>query len=181
MKRAILMLALAGAVWAAPQDIRFPAGFEKLAEKADEVVTISLDADMLGLAANFLSNGEGDQKKLKEIVKGLKGIYIRSFEFSREGQYPMEIVEEIEDQLKAPEWAPVISVRSKKKGGDNARIYFRRENGKISGITIVSAEPKQLTVVHIVGLLEPEDVARLGGNFGIPDMSWGPGEGEGEK
>ncbi len=179
MKQAILFLALAGAAWAAPQDIRFPASFEKLAEKADEVVNISLDADMLGLAANFLSNGKDDQKKVKELVKGLKGIYIRSFEFSREGQYPMGIVEEIEDQLKAPEWVPVISVRSNKKGGDNARIYFRRENGKISGITIVSAEPKQLTVVHIIGLLEPGDLAKLGGNFGIPDMSWGPaGEGD---
>ncbi len=174
MKQSILFLALAGAVWAAPQDIRFPASFEKLAEKAEEAVNINLDADMLGLAANFLSDGKADQKQVKEIVKGLKGIYIRSFEFARAGQYSMDVVEEIEEQLKPPEWVPVISVQSKKRGGDNARIYFRRENGKISGITIVSAEPKQLTVVHIIGLLEPGDLAKLGGNFGIPDMSWGP-------
>jgi len=180
MNKAVLLLTITGTLWAGPQDIRFPAGFEKLAEKAEEVVNISLDADMLGLAANFLSGGKADQRKVKEIVKGLRGIYIRSFEFAREGQYSMDVVEEIEEQLKAPEWVPVISVTSKKKGGDNARIYFRKEGGKISGITIVAAEPKELTVVHIVGLLDPSDVAALGGNFGIPDMSWGPVE-SGEK
>ena len=177
MKRILVVFTLATvSLWAGPQDIQFPANFDKLAGKAKEVVDITLDADMLGLAGNFLSEGSADEKTAKDLVKSFKGIYIRSFEFEEEGQYSNADLDDVRAQLKAPDWVRIVNVQEKKKGGESAQIYLKKENGKVAGITILAAEPKELTVVHIVGPIKPEDIAKLSGKFGIPNMAMGPGE-----
>lgn len=177
MKHALVILTLATvSLWAGPQDIQFPANFDRLAEKAEEVVDITLDANMLGFAGGFFSEKSTDEKTAKELVRSLQGIYIRSFQFEEEGQYSDADLEDVRSQLKSPEWIPIVNVRSKKKGGDNAQIYIKKENGKIAGITVLAAEPTELTVVHIVGSISPEDVAKLSGSFGIPNMAMGPVE-----
>jgi len=181
MKQILAILAItAASLWAGPQDIHFPASLDALAGKAEEVVDITLDADMLGFAGAFMSDQDRDEKTAKDLVKTLKGVYIRSYQFKEEGQYSPDDLDEVRSQLKKPEWVPVVNVRSK-TGGDNAQIYFKKENGKISGITILAAEPTELTIVHIVGSIDPADVAKLGGNFGIPNMSMGPAEEDGEQ
>jgi hypothetical protein len=38
---------------------------------------------------------------------------------------------------------------------------------------ILSAEPKQLTVVDIMGTISLDDLSALGGHFGIPDVETG--------
>ena len=35
---------------------------------------------------------------------------------------------------------------------------------------MVSAEPKELTIVSIVGEIDPEQLGELGGRFGIPKI-----------
>mgnify|MGYP002381389989 CR=1 FL=1 len=151
------------------QDIKFPASLERLAEKAEEVVDVTLDANMLQLASRFLSNKDADQAKVKKLIGGLKGVYVRSFEFDKEGEYLSSDVESIRLQLKSPGWSRVASVRSKREK-NNGEVYIRTEGGQIAGLTVLAAEPKQLTIVNIVGSITPEDLADLGGNFGIPRL-----------
>ncbi len=176
MRTPITALWLAAAAFGA-QEIQFPASFDKLAEKAEEVVNVTLDANMLGLATQFMSEQKPEEKQAKELVKSLKGIYIRSFEFAQEGQYSAADIEEIRSQLREPEWVPIINFRSKKQG-ERAQIFLKKEGDKVAGLTILAAEPKSLTIVHIVGALHPADLAKLGGNFGIPNIQMGPAEPE---
>ena len=75
-------------------------------------------------------------------------------------------------QLKAPGWARIVGVRSK-KSGDNAEVFIGSTSGQVTGLVVIAAEPKQLTVVSIVGSIKPEDLRDLGGNFGIPKMEMG--------
>lgn len=172
----LILFTLAASLWAAPQDIHFPAGLEALEEVAEEVVDITLDANMLGFATAFMSEDDPEEKAAKEVVKGLGGVYVRSYQFSEEGRYSMSDVEAIRSQLKAPEWTPIVNVRSKKPDGESAQIFVRKVDGKIAGLTVLAAEPKELTIVHIVGSLDPAQLASLGGQFGIPDMQMSPSE-----
>ena len=158
------------------QGLKFPASFDELAKKAENVVDVTLDASTLGLASQFLSEEKGEEGNVKEIVKGLKGIYIRSFEFAEEGQYTEADVDAIRSQLSGAEWTPIVNVRSTKKGGDNAQILIKKQDDKIAGLAVLAAEPKELTVVYIDGLINVSDLAKLGGNFGIPKMNMGPAE-----
>ena len=59
-----------------------------------------------------------------------------------------------------------------KRGGDgeNIEVWVRNENGKVSGVAILASEPRQLTVVNLVGNIDLDSLADLGGHFGIPKM-----------
>ena len=51
------------------------------------------------------------------------------------------------------------------------------ENGVINGVAVLVAGQRQLTVVNIVGVIDPEKISQLGlleGRLGIPrlDFDW---------
>ncbi len=49
-----------------------------LEAKATEVVSVTLDAPLLGLAARFLDDSKPEDAAAKELVAGLKGVYVRA-------------------------------------------------------------------------------------------------------
>lgn len=143
-------------------------GLEKLAARASEVVDVNLDGAMLKLASKFIDEDE-DQEDLdvKKMLQNLKGIYVKSFEFEKEGEYTDADVEAIRVQLHAPTWMRMVSVKSKKQG-DNAEVYFMGSESDIQGLAIIAADPKELTVVNIVGPIDIEELSKLSGHMGVP-------------
>ena len=172
----IAYLALAALLPVAAQEFKIPASLDRLMDKASEVVDVTLDSATLQLASRFLSDKDADEARVKRLVAGLKGIYVKSFEFEKTGEYEESDVIALRSQLKGPGWARIVGVRSK-KGGDNADVFIGSEGGQVTGLVVIAAEPKQLTVVSIVGSIKPEDLRDLGGNFGIPRMEIGPHKG----
>ncbi len=169
----IAYLALFALLPVAAQELKFPAGLDRLAEKATEVVDVTLDGALLQLASRFLSDKDADEAKVKKLVGGLKGIYVKSFEFDKEGEYQESDIASIRAQLKPPTWSRIVGVHSK-KSSDNADVFIAIDgSGQFSGLCILSVEPKQLTIVSIVGSIKPEDIRQLGGNFGIPKFDIG--------
>lgn len=166
-----LLLSASLALPAAAQDIKFPVSLEKLAAKAKETVDVTLDGQMLKWATKFMDK-DGDVEA-KQITQNLKGIYVRSYEFEKEGEYSPADVEEVRAQLQAPTWQRMVGVRSK-KDGDNADIYVKMENGQVNGMVIIAADPHEMTIVNLVGLIDPDQISSLGGEFGIPKMSGKP-------
>ena len=159
-----IVLALAVSVGSlAAQQLKFSAAFEKLSEKASETVNISLDPQTLGFAAKFLSESNKDEAQARKVVSKLTGIQIRSFEFDAEGAYTEADVQDIRAQVKGPEWSLIVSSRSK-KGRELSEIYLHRDGG----LVIIAAEPKELTVVNILGKIDPSEIRSLGGQFGVP-------------
>jgi hypothetical protein len=153
----------------AAQDIKMPVSLDKLAAKASEVVDVSLDGALLQLASRFLSDKDPDEANVKKMVGGLKGVYVKSFEFEDRDQYKESDVEELRTQLKAPGWSRIVSAHSK-RNGDNSDVYLKTNAGQISGLAIIVTEPRELTIVNIVGSIHPEDIRDLGGHFGIPKL-----------
>jgi hypothetical protein len=166
----IAMIALAAAMlpaWA--QEIKLPVNLEALADKADDAVTVTMDKSMLQLAARFMNDKDDDEAGVRKLVAGLDGIYVRSFQFKHEGEYSMADVEAVRSQLQSPAWGRLVGVRSKR--GDNVDVYFKDGgNGNLGGIVVIAAEPKELTIVNIIGTLDPKRLADLGGEFGIPRL-----------
>ena len=153
----------------AAQELKLPAGFDKLAEKASEVVDITMDSSMLQLASRFLSDKDPDEARIKKLVSGLKGLYVKSFEFDRRGEYEESDLESVRAQLRGPGWSRVVGVRSK-RDGENVELFLKTEQGQVAGLAIISAEPRELTIVNIVGPVNPDDIRELGGHFGMPRM-----------
>lgn len=172
-KLPMLVLLLAFPALLRAQDMKLPPGVEKLSAKAKETVEVTMDGPMLKWASKFLSAEDHEEKKAAELVKNLKGIYVRSYEFSDEGAYSAAEVEALRSNFRSPEWSRVVGVRSE-HDGENVDVFFRLENGEMAGIVIIAAEPKELTVVNIVGPLQVDQLADLGGEFGIPKLKTKP-------
>ena len=164
----VLFLASHGLVQA--QDIKLPADVEKLSAKAKETVEVTMDGPMLRWASKFLSAEDPEEAKCAKLVANLNGIYVRSFEFDKEGEYSSADVEALRSQLHSPAWSRVVGVRSE-RDGDNVDIFFKMEAEKMAGIVIIAAEAKELTFVNIVGPLEVDQLADLSGEFGIPKLN----------
>ncbi|HEX2121757.1 MAG TPA: DUF4252 domain-containing protein, partial [Thermoanaerobaculia bacterium] len=139
--------------------------FPELEERADEVVDVTLDAAMIRLAAKFLGD---DEREVRDMVRGLEGIYVRSYSFDKEGSYDRKLIDRVKSQL-GPTWKPLVTVRSRTKENVNIMADMRGES--IRGLVIISAEPREFTVVNIVGPIDIDRLADLEGEFGIPRFS----------
>jgi hypothetical protein len=162
--RIILLFALVP-VLVFGQSVKLDA-LDRLAEKASDSVTISLDGNLLQVASKLLSNDDPDQRQIRKLVASLKGIYVRNFEFDKVGEYQASDLDPIRRQLRDPKWKKIVEVRGK----DNAEVLLRQENEQtISGLAVIVAEAKELTVVYIDGPIDMDGLSKLAGNFGIPE------------
>jgi hypothetical protein len=168
MKKNLLLLAAAAVALAAPQ--QFQLNLDGLAAKASNAIDLSLSGATLRFAAKFLDAHDPDEAQIKKLIGGLQGIYIKHFEFKRDGEWTQADLDRVRNQLHAPEWDRIVGVKSAEEGS-NAEIFLHIENGKNTGIAIVEAEPRELTVVNIVGPVDLEDLADLGGHFNIPKLT----------
>lgn len=169
MRKFILLVALilAFAVPASAQRLNLDF-LSDLEDRADEVVDITLDASMLRIAGKFLNGRDADEKAIGDIIRGLEGIYVRSYEFEKDGEYDRKLINRVISQL-GPSWKPLVTVRSKRK--ENVNIFADMRGDRITGLVVIAAEPRELTVVNIVGPIDIEKLAHLEGQFGIPHIT----------
>ena len=165
----LLIPLIASAAILRAQDVPIPAGIEKLSAKAKESVEVTMDGPMLRWASKFLSADDPEEEKAAKLIVNLKAIYVRSFEFDKDGAYSSAEVDALRSQFHSPGWSKVVGVRSE-HDGDNVDVFFKLENDKMAGIVIIAAEPRELTYVNIVGPIDVDQLADLGGEFGIPKL-----------
>lgn len=168
MRKFILVLSLLFLALPLGAQTTLDLDFPGLSEKAEEVVDITLDASLLRTAAKFFSSHDADERALRDMISGLQGIYVRSYEFAHDGEYDRKLADRVKSQL-GPTWKTFVTVRSKTK--ENVNIYADMRGDKITGLVIIASEPREFTVVHINGPIDIERLADLEGQFGIPEIS----------
>jgi Domain of unknown function (DUF4252) len=164
------LLALPALAFAAdPGRLQLP-DFTTLSKKATQSVDISLDPSLLHLASGVISSDvNGNGAAVNGVIRGIRGIYVRSYTFDKPGQYSKADVKAVEAQLLAPGWQPVVSTHDLKQG-NNVDIYILRNGNRTDGVAIIAADPRQLTIVNIVGSIDLAKLARLQGQFGVPKI-----------
>ena len=164
----VLLISATGFV-ARAQDSRIQmSSLDHLAAKASQSVDVNIDGRLMILAAKALSNEDADEKQIKKLIAGVKGIYVKSFEFDSEGQYSAADVESIRTQLRGPGWSRLVNVTSRKDGV--VEVYLLLNGDQVGGLAVLSTDDKELTVVNIVGPVDLEKLAKLEGQFGVPEL-----------
>ena len=143
---------------------------EKLAPKAAEAVNIEIDGILIKFAGSILRDEEADERAVKELITGLRGVYVRSYEFKSPGQFADADVAAVREQLRAPGWSRVMDVKSQGLDFGNAEVYLATAGGRIEGFALLVIEPRELTVVNIVGSLDLDKLRRFGDNFNLPHI-----------
>jgi hypothetical protein len=149
-------------------------GLDRLAPKATDSVNVEVDGFLIKLAAKILSDKDPDEKTVKGIVSGLRGVYVRSYEFAKAGEYADSDIAPVREQLRAPAWTRLVGVRSRDGDWDDAEIYVAAEGGRVEGLTLITAEPQEITVINIVGDIDVDKLKKLEGSLGIPRIHVGP-------
>jgi hypothetical protein len=164
----ILTVMLVPVVSAAGQNprMRMP-DLSQLAARSTNTVDISLDGALLSLAARFLDDGDNDEREVKRLLASVKGIYVKTFEFDRDGGYSASDVDSVRQQLTGPGWSRLMGVGSR-RDGENVDIYMWMDGNRPGGLAILAAQPRQLVIVNIIGEIDLEKLRAIEGQFGVP-------------
>lgn len=151
----------------AASPLPLPAPLEKeLAARASSVTEVTLGKNMLDFAAKFMNGNDKDQAAVKQLIAGLDGIYVRDYEFDKAGEYSMDDIEKLRQAFATPEWTPIVHTRELKTG-ETTDILVKQVNGETRGMFILAAEPKELTIVLILGPIRMDQLSQLSGLSGL--------------
>jgi hypothetical protein len=147
--------------------------FEKLSgleTRARDVVEVNVDGKLLELAKRVtVKLKDEDAKRIAQAISGLKGIYVRVYNFEKENEYNIADVDEIRAQLQTPGWEKLANVRSK-KNNQKVDVYTMFTGEVMSGVAVVISESKSVALVNVIGMIDIELLVELSGKMNIPKI-----------
>lgn len=152
----LLVPALAGAEDA---KLRLP-DFTSLAGKATESVNISISPWLLRMAGAFVDEKDADSAATKRLLAGIKSIEIRSYQFADDFAYSASYIDGVRSQLNRPGWSQLIQVHHRNKSED-VDMYVRIENNVTKGFALIASQPREFTIINIVGSISVDDLPKL--------------------
>lgn len=166
------MLLLFAAITVNAQDaarLRFE-NLKSLETGAQDVVEVNIDGKMLDLAKRVMVKvNDDDAKKIGQAISGLKGIYVRVYNFANENEYNTADVEQIRAQLNTPGWEKLANVRSK-KNNQKVDVFTMFAGDVMSGVAVVVSDTKSIAVVNVIGPIDIDTLVEMSGKMNIPKI-----------
>jgi hypothetical protein len=142
--------------------------FSHLRGKATESVDISIGSFMFSLARRFMDDSDPESAAAKDLLKGIRNVRVRHYEFPDDNMYSQSDIDGVRSQLSSGGWNPLVHVRDQRKNED-VDIYVAMENDKVSGFVIVASQPREFTIVNVVGTIDPEQIQAFHDRFRYGD------------
>ena len=179
MKNRIIAFIFAAAVVAVPAlaqtaPLLTPAPIEKeLAARAANVDEVTLGKNMLAFASAFMKDKDKDKDKdvasARQLINGLDGIYVRDYEFDKEGQFTAEEADQLRKYYETSEWSPIVRERERKTG-ESTDVMVKLVDGNSRGLLILDVEPKEISIVLILGPIRMDELGKLKGLDGLGSL-----------
>jgi Domain of unknown function (DUF4252) len=170
----IVAASLAVPILAQNEQLPAPSPIEKdLAARASDVTEVTLGKNMLAFAAKVMNGKKDDDAEARHLIEGLDGIYVREYEFDKAGQYSADEVDQLRKYFETSEWTSMVKERER-KSGESTDVMVKLVNGESHGIFILSTEPKELTIVLILGPIKLDELGQLkhiGGLGALADVA----------
>jgi hypothetical protein len=158
---------LTGPMLAQTAQLPAPSPIEKeLAARASDVTEVTLGKNMLNFAAKVMNGKDDDDAEARHLIEGLQGIYVREYEFEKEGEYSVEQIEQLRKYYETSEWTPMVHEHNKKTG-ETSDVMVKLVNGESNGMFILDVEPKEVSIVLILGTIHMDDLGKLKGISGL--------------
>jgi hypothetical protein len=142
------------------------AGTEKFAQGAKATTEVNLDKNMLGMVGKF--GDDGADKSGTDLAKKMDFVIVHSYEYAAPGRYKMADVEEFRKRLEDGGWSHVVKERSETESTD---VCVKVDgNGQFSELVVITAEPTELTFVHLKGHMSMDELSRVGSHYGVPSV-----------
>jgi hypothetical protein len=158
---------------AAPE-LKIP-DFSHLRHKATDSTDITIDGFLMRIAQKFAANHAADEAhdEALSLLNDIKSVRVRNFTFDTDDAYSRADIDSVRKQLQGPGWSALATVH-KREPREDVDVYVCLEDGKVKGLAVIASEPREFTIVSIVGSIDLDKIAQLEGQFGIPEMSENP-------
>ncbi len=143
--------------------------FAGLEEKADEVVKVNLWGRPLEQAKKLLGLRKNVTASVRSFMNGLTAVYRRTYRFRR-ARANEDDMEPVHRQLAEDGWVPMIETGNRQKP-ESLSVYSFLENEQVAGMTVVSSDPGEVTVLKIMGPVDFEALSAIGSGLGLPVMN----------
>jgi len=138
-----------------------PSPVEKeLAARASDVTEVTLGKNMLAFAAKVMNGKDDGDADARRLIEGLDGIYVREYEFDKAGEFSADEVDQLRKYFETSDWSSIVKEREK-KSGESTDVMVKLVNGESHGLFVLEVEPKELTIVLILGPIKVEDLGKL--------------------
>jgi hypothetical protein len=133
------------------------AGTEKFSKGASDVTEINLDPKMMGMIP-------GGKSGAAELAHKMRFMVIHTYTYDKPGMYNMDDVDAYRKKLEDGTWSCSVHVRDKSGTTDICSRTSSDHEG--TEMVILTAEPKELTFIHMSGNMSLDDLQKMGGGGG---------------
>lgn len=144
-----------------------PPALDELSNEAPVKSSFTLDRNLLGVAASVLPDSEADDR---QIIRKLDGVSVHTMRFPDTGIPDENAVDAIRAAYHLRGWKHIVT--TSRSGGpvhnSTTDLWVVLDGVNVRGAVILAETPRSLTLVTVAGNLNPIDLLRLRGHFGIP-------------
>ena len=121
---------------------------------ADTTIDISLGPTLLGLAARLVD----DDPATRALLQSLRGVRIKVYEIEEDSQGVASELDRMGAELEQEGWERVIQVREQQ--GKTTQMLVKISGDKVAGLTVLATDSVAVTLVNVLGPLQPEMFGR---------------------
>lgn len=129
--------------------------------RSGESADVSLGPFALWVTSGLMPDDDAEAAQMKRIMKGLKWVRVRSYKPSPDSPLPGQEMAALRQQLSAEGWSEVAQTHDQRAGQD-VDVYIAHDGQSLRGLAVLSVSPEEVTVVNVVGTIDPRDIRRLG-------------------
>ncbi|HEY3787050.1 MAG TPA: DUF4252 domain-containing protein [Steroidobacteraceae bacterium] len=144
-------------------ELKLPS-FENLQHQAVDSVDVTFGAVPLGLMGLLIDDGDQGAASVKKALAGVKSVRVRSYHFSSDFEYSKADIDAVRAQLSGPGWKQLVQTRDHKRN-EAVDVYVAMDNHTITGIAIITSDPRKFTILNVVGSLDMDQVRTLRKTF----------------
>lgn len=133
------------------------AGTEKFAAGAKDINEVNMDQKTLGMMS-----GSG---KHADMAKKMDFVVVHSYSYDKPGMYKLSDVAVYRQKLTDGSWSCMVHTQS--KDGSTDVCMRTGPDHESNEMVVITAEPKELTFVHLKGRMSLADLGSMG-NMGGP-------------
>jgi hypothetical protein len=154
----------------APADLQ--SALMGLANQPASHTAFTFDRSELQIAQNLLASGGMDAN---HAAAALTGISVDNYRYPRPAFYTPEAMASIIAGFHAAGWKHLVNANQTPANTAQPRstvtdLWLRYVGPDVTGVTVLTRSPRDMSVVQITCELRPLDLIHLGGHFGIPKI-----------
>ena len=143
-----------------------------LADQPASHTAFTFDRSELQIAQNLLASGGMDAN---HAAAALTGISVDNYRYPRPAFYTPEAMASIIAGFHAAGWKHLVNANQTPANTAQPRstvtdLWLRYVGPDVTGVTVLTRSPRDMSIVQITCELRPLDLIHLGGHFGIPKI-----------